>query len=117
MERMCVGLSRTANSPGTYEAESNTCISACGDRKRAADTATGDERQTNVLYAAGFSVRHVARWSAFPLARSLRSIDSADESSSLFTDFIATTKRSDCYASFMIGYDSSVFPIRTADWR
>ena len=68
------------------------CLAACRMRSSACDT------------LARFCARHVVCWSTFPLAPALRSISSAADSSALFTDFSATTTKSDFQRPCVIGY-------------
>ena len=63
---------------------------------------------------ARYCARCVLCWPAFPSASTLRSTGSAADRSALFVGFTATMAERDFSWPCIIGYDSFVFPTRTA---
>lgn len=55
-EQLCLRLSKSADSPGTWRAASNTCIQAAVGRKDRADRASGPTQQHEQLFEAAFMV-------------------------------------------------------------
>lgn len=55
-EQLCTRLLKTADSPGTFRAASNSCIQAAVGHKERADRAAGSRRQHELLFEAAFMV-------------------------------------------------------------